>query len=166
MHHYWCLSMTGMTDEALIERLRYFVSMAGIKLTELADAIDVPYRTLQNQFRGVSKMPAITLIRILDVLKLNSGHLHKNAEPIDTAVLAKALIAALDDDLPTFDITDEDSFVMRRSTAGLSARDADEVRRASHILASKIERAYQRAELERMAFFHRARALKREEDSQ
>lgn len=158
--------MTAMTDEILVERLRYWVSMSGMKLTELADAIDVPYRTLQNQFRGASKMPAVTLIRILDALKLNSGHLKENPDPFDDAILSKALVAVLGDDLPKFEISDEEGYVLHRSTEALATRDADEVRRASMILASLLDRAYQHAELDRTAFFHKARVAHRDEGSQ
>ena len=67
--------MTEMNDELLIERLKYLVALSGFKLTELAEEIGVPYRTLQNHFSGVSKMPALTRVKILERLELTTGHL-------------------------------------------------------------------------------------------
>jgi|EndMetStandDraft_4_1072995.scaffolds.fasta_scaffold369544_1 transcriptional regulator with XRE-family HTH domain len=157
--------MSEMNDEVLIERLKYLIALSGLKLTEVAEEIGVPYRTLQNQFRGESKMPALTLVKILDVLKLTSGHLKKNPEPIDTDILRKALVRVLGDHLPRFEITDDKS-ILHPAEEGLKARDEDEVRRASSILAGQIERAYLHVELEGTANRIKMRSVQNEPGSQ
>lgn len=42
----------------------------GIAITEAAEALSVPYRTLQNQLSGKNRMPASTFAKILEFLQI------------------------------------------------------------------------------------------------
>lgn len=144
MHQYWCMSMGHLTDEAVIERLKEWMAMSGTRLTDLAEEIDVPYRTLQNHFRGVSKMPAATLLKILDRFKLNSAHLRPGVHIIDTIALSMALTQVFGSELPNAKIENSQITI---EMIPEESRSNDERRHSSMLLAMLISEAYTEHEL-------------------
>lgn len=136
--------MDQLTDEAITERLKEWMAMSGIRLTDLAEDIDVPYRTLQNHFRGVSKMPAVTLLKILDRLNLNSAHLRPGVHIVDTIPLSMALKDVFGEDLPEARIEDGQVIIDLQPAPD---RSADVRRHSAMLLAMLVSEAYTENEL-------------------
>lgn len=62
--------MDGYDDQILAQRLRFIMEGRGITITEAAEGIGVPYRTLQNQLGGKNRMPASTFAKMLELLEV------------------------------------------------------------------------------------------------
>lgn len=136
--------MEMASDEALIESLKEWMAMSGVRLTDLAEDIGVPYRTLQNQFRGVSKMPATTLLRILERFNLNSAHLRPRVHIIDPVALSMALTKVFGSALPSARIKDGGVELEMTSSAN---RSADELRHSAMVLSVALSDTYTEEEL-------------------
>ncbi|MGV8936992.1 MAG: helix-turn-helix domain-containing protein [Allorhizobium sp.] len=138
--------MSDITDETLVLRLKELLAMSGTKLTDLSESIGVPYRTLQNQFAGSSKMPAVTLLKVLDALQVTSAHLDDKIHTVNEVALGMALRRVFGDDLPKVEINDSVDIDM----APEGERSPEEMSRSALILATLISRNYAEQELANM----------------
>ncbi len=104
--------MNKISNELVVEKLKLLIDDAGIKLTELANGIGVPYRTLQNQFSGSSKMSASTALSILHYLGVSSDLIVKENSALNGVAMSMALQEVFGDYLPTVSLTAEGEFIM------------------------------------------------------
>lgn len=94
--------MPEMTDEWLALRLKRLLDGREISTKEAAEAIGVPYRTLQNQLAGNNKMAATTLAKLLMMLQVPVEFLVEERIRLKPRALAFALDRTFGPALPTF----------------------------------------------------------------
>lgn len=95
--------MADYTDEGLAARLRSILDARKLTIREVAEVIDVPYRTLQNQLLGRNKMPASTFARLLSYLELPAEFIATGRHQPRHRPIANALKATFGDMLPAVD---------------------------------------------------------------
>lgn len=95
--------MVDFSDEHLAARLRLLMSDQGVTITEAAEAINVPYRTLQNQLSGKNRMPASTFAMLVTMLRVTPEFVATGRLKLDRPSLAKALAERLGGLLPRVD---------------------------------------------------------------
>lgn len=91
------------TDERLAARLRILLADAGISITEAAEAIEVPYRTLQNQLAGRNRMPASTFAKLTSMLEVTPDFVATGRLRLNRTSFANALMQVLREQLPAVD---------------------------------------------------------------
>jgi len=79
------------SDEGIAKRLRSVLDGRKLTIKEASEAVDVPYRTLQNQLLGRNKMPASTFAKLLSFLELPPQFIAAGRYEPDTRPIADAL---------------------------------------------------------------------------
>ena len=90
----------ALTDEVIVQRLRAILDAENVKITALAEATGIPYRTLQNQLSGKSRISAVNLLKVLDAANLPSSILTEESATLNVALLAISLQGILGEFLP------------------------------------------------------------------
>lgn len=96
-------SMENYDDSYLAQRIRAIMDMRGFTITEAAETIGVPYRTLQNQLSGKNKMPASTYAKLTAMLEVPTSFVVEERIRIHPRALQFALRFALMEYLPSVD---------------------------------------------------------------
>lgn len=95
--------VSAFGDEAISRRLRFLIDEADLTMKEVAEAIDVPYRTLQNQLSGNNKMPASTLAKIVTMLEVPLSFVTSARVVMSRRSLTSAIKDVLGRQIPVLD---------------------------------------------------------------
>lgn len=124
-------------DDGLATRLRTIIDGRSLSIREVAKAIDVPYRTLQNQLLGHNKMPASTFARLLAFLELPAEFVTEGRYQPRHRPIANALKRAFGDHLPAVDPE------MRIVAPPAESRTAEQLDQHAQALAFLFREAYE-----------------------
>lgn len=143
MHLTGCLSMSPDTAVDVVENLRVALKNRAVKLTVLAEKIDIPYRSLQNYFSKRSEMPLGVYIRICQYAAIPPQYpIHGLRFKIDWHPLQNALINILGENIPGFSIDEKGMYIQPPPS---ERRDAATLRRDAMNLVALLESEYDQA---------------------
>ncbi|WP_333825960.1 helix-turn-helix domain-containing protein [Pinisolibacter sp.] len=88
---------TPIDDAEIASRLRDILKLKGISLRDISDALEMPYRTVQNYMTGSSKIPATFVFGVCHILDVEPDFLLYGDFKPQYADLHSAVLEALDD---------------------------------------------------------------------
>ena len=104
--------MPNFDDDSLISQLRDIMKLQKVSIKTISDDLEIPYRTLQNQFSGSSKIPASTFLRIVNYLNIPASVITHNCFVLNDKILAQVLVDYLGSALPTITAGPDNAFVI------------------------------------------------------
>jgi transcriptional regulator with XRE-family HTH domain len=130
--------MTDISDGVIVSRLRQILEDEKIKLTEVSVTTGIPYRTLQNQLAGKSRISAINLLKILDATGIPSTFLTEESATVNIALLTMSLETVLGERVPHIETDEVGEFVVTLP----ADRSKKQIREDAFALAIALEREY------------------------
>lgn len=126
-------------EQNLIDDLRRLLKERRMSLRELSRAIDVPYRSIQNYLSGENRMPAIVLVRALEVLGSDTRYLRTGDNLLRHSDILDAIWLTIGDELLAIDTNK----LGRNEIRSYIDNDKHtEKRRIAHLLAVKLSESY------------------------
>jgi hypothetical protein len=95
--------MSDYRDEIIASRLKALLDGRKVSIKAAAEAVGIPYRTLQNQLAGNNRMAASTFVKLIMFLELPAEVIVEGRVRTPLRPLANALKTTLGGMLPEFD---------------------------------------------------------------
>jgi hypothetical protein len=127
------------SEKQVLAGLRKVLRRRGVKLTDLASQIGVPYRSLQNYMAGTSRMPLDVYLRICGSIGITPDYPIAGRFRLDHHALQRAIADTLGESLKRLSVS-EDSVLSIESAP--SRVEAGHDQRVSGFLAAIIAGRY------------------------
>lgn len=132
--------MSDQQVETVADGLRAIMDRKALKLTDLAAATGIPYRSLQNYFSRKTEMPVSVYLKICKALVIDNVYVDTKRFEVDYEALKEALRIALGPLLPRPEFNDQGAMVLMAN--GDRPRNESDLQRHAGTLAMFVRGHY------------------------